>query len=648
MSAFSPKQGQPSERTSSNTLSPVVFAQPISFQQQHILNLQRTIGNQAVLRLLQDGSRPSEAASASGAGAADSHPRFTYNFANIPVSHATVRGIQRKLTVNTPGDVFEQEADHVAEQVMRMPEPAATATPAVSGGGAGVQRECACGGSCDNCKKKQPEDKHAKVQMKASGPASTGGIEAPPIVHEVLHSPGQPLDAATRSFMEPRFGHDFSKVRVHTDEKAVESARTVNARAYTVGSNVVLGAGAFAPGTDAGQRLLGHELTHVVQQGQSAASNSVQRQIVPENVSSEMVGQEFSLRKDFSASGKTLAAATGITVVSWDNKADTVEVRHSSVAGTFKVPKVLLQPKQTSVPGIAPYTTDLEKREKLAESHGAKLEAFKKTAPKDRMSDFATDLAHREVDQANLIGTVNTRLIQGSMLNRFDASIQKWVDFYNTQFSFKGKDALDPNLVKAIMYRESSMGTNEPFMHDPPTSPIMTRFTLLQAVDSPINDMLPIMREMLPALIKKYHLENIEKDLLKVEIEFDKLKKEKKRTPADEARFHDLLKLEDWAKKPNQGNWGPWFSAYPGYAGAVKEFLETLDGGKKHSEDYDFWIRDGIRALFSKRAEVKTKTWEETVRHYNPGKDYFKFVERHRRGALAAEKKKQEFIPENL
>ena len=129
MSAFSPKQGQPSERTSSNTLSPVVFAQPISFQQQHILNLQRTIGNQAVLRLLQDGSRPGEAAAPRGAGAAASHPRFTYNFANIPVSHAPVRGIQRKLTVNTPGDVFEQEADHVAEQVMRMPEPQAASTP---------------------------------------------------------------------------------------------------------------------------------------------------------------------------------------------------------------------------------------------------------------------------------------------------------------------------------------------------------------------------------------------------------------------------------------------------------------------------------------------------------------------------------------
>src|SRR6266516_6868887 len=90
---------------------------------------------------------------------------------------------------------------------------------------------------------------------------------APPIVHDVLHSPGQPLDQATRTFMEPRFGHDFSKVRVHTDARATESAHAVNALAYTVGHNIVFGGGQYTPNTTAGQRLLAHELTHTVQQG---------------------------------------------------------------------------------------------------------------------------------------------------------------------------------------------------------------------------------------------------------------------------------------------------------------------------------------------------------------------------------------------
>ena len=87
----------------------------------------------------------------------------------------------------------------------------------------------------------------------------------PPIVQEVLHSPGQPRDAQTRAFMEPRFGHDFSRVQVHTGAHAAESASAVNALAYTAGRDVVFGAGQNAPQSLTGKRLLAHELTHVVQ-----------------------------------------------------------------------------------------------------------------------------------------------------------------------------------------------------------------------------------------------------------------------------------------------------------------------------------------------------------------------------------------------
>jgi outer membrane protein OmpA-like peptidoglycan-associated protein len=90
--------------------------------------------------------------------------------------------------------------------------------------------------------------------------------EIPPIVHDVLNSPGQPLDTATRAFMEPRFHHDFSGVRVHTDSKAAESAQAVNAHAYTVGSHIVFNTGQYRPGTKPGANLLAHELTHVLQQ----------------------------------------------------------------------------------------------------------------------------------------------------------------------------------------------------------------------------------------------------------------------------------------------------------------------------------------------------------------------------------------------
>ena len=94
-----------------------------------------------------------------------------------------------------------------------------------------------------------------------------GGIAAaPPIVHEVLNSPGQQLEAQARISAESRFNHDFSRVRVHTGKQAGDSARAVNAQAYTVGRNVVFGEGKYAPYTPAGKRLLFHELTHIVQQ----------------------------------------------------------------------------------------------------------------------------------------------------------------------------------------------------------------------------------------------------------------------------------------------------------------------------------------------------------------------------------------------
>jgi hypothetical protein len=112
---------------------------------------------------------------------------------------------------------------------------------------------------CDRCRKKKI------LQRSAVGSAPD---TVPPIVHEVLRSCGQPLDAATRAFMEPRFGHDFSQVRVHADARAAESARVVDALAYTVGSEVVFGAGKHEPRSDIGRRLIAHELTHVVQQSQ--------------------------------------------------------------------------------------------------------------------------------------------------------------------------------------------------------------------------------------------------------------------------------------------------------------------------------------------------------------------------------------------
>src|SRR5947209_2458285 len=115
---------------------------------------------------------------------------------------------------------------------------------------------------------------HAPLQRKSTGQRSENREpNVPPIVHEVLSSPGHPLDAETRAFMEPRFGHDFSKVRVHANDHADRSVHAVNALAYTVGGHVVFGVGQYQPDTAAGRKLLAHELTHVVQQSDGIQAN---------------------------------------------------------------------------------------------------------------------------------------------------------------------------------------------------------------------------------------------------------------------------------------------------------------------------------------------------------------------------------------
>ena len=108
------------------------------------------------------------------------------------------------------------------------------------------------------------------LQRKASSQQAPSSVL--PIVHDVLRTSGQPLDEATLSYLEPRFGHDFSKVRVHADSHAAESAQSMNAAAYTVGKDVVFNAGRYAPHTSTGKRLLAHEVAHVVQQGRGGSA----------------------------------------------------------------------------------------------------------------------------------------------------------------------------------------------------------------------------------------------------------------------------------------------------------------------------------------------------------------------------------------
>ena len=298
MRTFAQKQNL-SQNTVSSSLARPHRATPRQAHHEHpIFHLQRTIGNQAVLRMLQahteeldvgltaaasprfghDFSQVPLHSPATGAiqtkpvisKLGDEHkvadapeemeeirsdpisppvaPALQFDFTRIPLRAATV---QRKPTVSSPGDLFEREADDVAEKVMRLTEPVPTGSAPVP-----IQRKCA---ECEDEEKKP-------IQTKPSPSAHTGAALDADAAVRTAERDGAPLSKEVRSYFEPRLGHDLSRVRVHADSNAAEAAREMRARAYTIGRNIVFASGEYAPATVNGKQLLAHELVHVIQQ----------------------------------------------------------------------------------------------------------------------------------------------------------------------------------------------------------------------------------------------------------------------------------------------------------------------------------------------------------------------------------------------
>jgi Domain of unknown function (DUF4157) len=161
--------------------------------------------------------------------------------------HPNVPQSQKKMAIGRAGDALEREADRVADRLLTTGESDAQSVPSIQ-----------------------------RWQTAASG--NNDEQPVPDLVHDVLDSPGQALGADVRAFFGPRFGQDFSRVRIHTDAKAATSAQAVNALAYTAGHHIVFGTGKYSSAGE-GRRVLAHELTHVVQQtGTSVHGGVVQRQ----------------------------------------------------------------------------------------------------------------------------------------------------------------------------------------------------------------------------------------------------------------------------------------------------------------------------------------------------------------------------------
>ena len=194
--------------------------------------------------------------------------------------------IQAKLRVSQPTDPYEQEADRVAEQVLAEP-----AHPDVSSALPYIQRF-------------------------TGQPSAPGGTAAPASVDRVLAGSGRPLEPALLQDMEQRFGHDFSRVRVHSGAAAEQSARDVNAHACTVGHDIVFGKGRFAPETHQGRRLIAHELTHVVQQSATAGHGQLFRKPAEPHYPTEEEQRKIEelLSRNYKTT-RVVTSATGETVI---------------------------------------------------------------------------------------------------------------------------------------------------------------------------------------------------------------------------------------------------------------------------------------------------------------------------------------------
>ena len=204
----------------------------------------------------------------------------------------------RRLEIAPEGDPLEREADRVAELVMRMPAPDLSITPA----GFRLNRACA------SCAAEQDE---TLPLWRAAADGGRAPRAAPPVVGEAIRTAGEPLGAAVRAFMESRFNRDFADVRIHRGATAEQSARTVNARAYTVGRDVVFASGQYAPGTTQGRLLLAHELAHVAQNRAALLS----RQPAPPCASTFAPAKSFKALIDLVRAAEAKLAAAGVTSV---------------------------------------------------------------------------------------------------------------------------------------------------------------------------------------------------------------------------------------------------------------------------------------------------------------------------------------------
>ncbi len=435
---------------------------------------------------------------------------------------------------------------------------------------------------------------------------------------------------------------------MHANAESEKAAQQLGARAFTKGQDIYFAPGAYQPQTPSGRKLLAHELSHVTQQQRSPRDTpTIQRKVEPEDVAIEMVGQKFTLSAPFTAMGVTLKSGMQVTVFHWDNNSDTVMVLATGVVVPFSVPKTLLMPEHTPVPGVAPYSAGVrgqaatvEKSEHALAAWVAKKGAFKNAkavalhkAERKRLKDL---LKKRQA-------ILNRRLIQQTMFNRFDAIIKKEVDAANKSHGLSGKSALNPNLLKSMLFQESQLGTAGQHLEVPPSHPVKSRFNLGQVIDSSGLALMTMLEREQP-LVMTAMMPTMRKDLQDAQKEHAELKKKTSLSSAESTRLAELNVLSGQ-------NWEVFIWSYraPGtrfrFADMVNAFFATQTPAL--NMDYAFWIHMAVMWLFEKHKPGRS--WGDTIRAYNGSgaraRHYRNAVLKRAQAAQQAAKTGRAFIP---
>jgi hypothetical protein len=485
-----------------------------------------------------------------------------------------------------------------------------------------------------------------------------------------------------------QLGVDLSATQVHEGPIPTKAAAMLGARAFAVGNHIALGKGNR-------EQLLTHEAVHLAEQASAAtieagmdhghadpleqlASSAdplallakgnrassvpaLQRAIAPEDVSLEMIGQHFALTSAVSSPGGALNAGQEVVALSWDNASPDVEVQGMlevsgiSMPVAVTVPKKHLRPLHPTSTTMHPYGARTSSQAAAVEKSEAKLAEWE-TRKSSHQSPKAAAVWQREKVRLEAIlatrrRVLNRRLIQETMFNRFDPIIEAEVAAANGAAGLTGTAALDPNLLKSMLFQESQLETAGYHLEVPPSHPVKTRFNLGQVIDSSGLALLTLLEREQPALLASFQLQNLRSDLSQAQSE--KARLEHKRAGGQALSATEAHRLSELAGL-SVASWEAFLWSYRA-AGASVGFSEAVaalfaSATPERNLDYQFWIHMAVLWLYEKKQP--RRSWAETIRAYNGSGDrarhYRDAVLRRSNEAAAAEAAGQDYVPSGI